>query len=160
MSPRAACRLESLGFTAVYDYTAGKADWLAAGLTTEGNGATRPRPGTLARTEIPRCGLRETVAVARSRVEGSGEDRCVVVSDTGVVLGVLDGTVRGDESRAAADAMRSGPTTVRAHEDLDGLLERMHRRNVNSVLVTDPEGRLLGIFHRDDGDAVAARGLA
>ena len=29
MSPRAACRLELLGFTQVYDYVLGKADWLA-----------------------------------------------------------------------------------------------------------------------------------
>jgi hypothetical protein len=57
-------------------------------------------------------------------------------------------------------AVRTVRFVKRAHEDLDGLLERMHRRNVNSVLVTDPEGRLLGIFHRDDGDAVAGRGLA
>jgi len=32
MSPRAASRLESLGFRDVYDYAAGKADWFAAGL--------------------------------------------------------------------------------------------------------------------------------
>ena len=36
MSPRAACRLESLGFGEVYDYVAGKLDWMAAGLPTEG----------------------------------------------------------------------------------------------------------------------------
>ena len=35
MSPRAAWRLESLGFARVYDYVAGKADWMAAGLPTE-----------------------------------------------------------------------------------------------------------------------------
>ena len=30
MSPRAACRLEALGFTRVYDYVDGIADWKAA----------------------------------------------------------------------------------------------------------------------------------
>ncbi len=30
MSPRAAARLETLGFTKVYDYVGGKTDWLAA----------------------------------------------------------------------------------------------------------------------------------
>jgi hypothetical protein len=39
MSPRAACRLETLGFPEVYDYVAGKADWLAHGLDVEGAGA-------------------------------------------------------------------------------------------------------------------------
>lgn len=36
MSPRAAARLEALGFAAVYDYAGGKNDWLAAGLPREG----------------------------------------------------------------------------------------------------------------------------
>src|SRR5947209_3912316 len=35
MSSRAAWRLETLGFTTVYRYVAGKIDWMAAGLATE-----------------------------------------------------------------------------------------------------------------------------
>lgn len=157
MSPRAACRLETLGFSAVYDYTGGKADWLGAGLPTEGPGATRLRPGAIARTDVPTCGLTETVAAARSRVETSGEDRCVVLSDTGVVLGTIDdSTLTGDGERPAGDAMRPGPATVRANEDLRALLGRMRNREVRAILVTDPDGRLIGSLHRDDGDAVLA----
>lgn len=37
MSPRAACRLETLGFHHVYDYMPGMADWLARGLPREGD---------------------------------------------------------------------------------------------------------------------------
>ncbi len=36
MSPRAAWRLEAAGFGPVYDYAAGKTDWLAADLPFEG----------------------------------------------------------------------------------------------------------------------------
>jgi 3-mercaptopyruvate sulfurtransferase SseA len=36
MSPRAACRLEAIGITDVYDYVLGIADWKAAGLPIEG----------------------------------------------------------------------------------------------------------------------------
>ena len=36
MSPRAAWRLEGLGFERVYDYVPGKADWFASGLPKEG----------------------------------------------------------------------------------------------------------------------------
>ena len=43
MSPRAACRLETLGFSEVYDYVAGKADWLARGLPREGEKAGERR---------------------------------------------------------------------------------------------------------------------
>jgi rhodanese-related sulfurtransferase len=38
MSPRAAAQLETLGFTKVFDYEAGKADWFAAGLPREDDG--------------------------------------------------------------------------------------------------------------------------
>ena len=36
MSPRAAWRLEEAGFGPVYDYAAGKTDWLAADLPFDG----------------------------------------------------------------------------------------------------------------------------
>ena len=158
MSPRAACRLETLGFTAAYDYTAGKADWLAAGLPTEGTALTPPRPGALARTAVPTCAPDGTVATARQRVAASGEDRCVVTSGGGVVLGVLDqSALAGNDDARAVDAMRPGPATVRAHEDLHELVGRMHARKVTAILVTDPEGRLLGLLHRADADAFLAR---
>ena len=55
------------------------------------------------------------------------------------------------------DAIRPGPATVRAHEDAGELVARMHARKVTAILVTDPEGRLLGLLHRDDADAALAR---
>jgi hypothetical protein len=39
MSPRAASRLEGLGFSKVYDYPPGKAGWSASGFPTEGTQA-------------------------------------------------------------------------------------------------------------------------
>jgi hypothetical protein len=52
MSPRAACRLETLGFPEVHDYVAGKADWLAHGRPTEGAQAAVPRAHNLLRTDV------------------------------------------------------------------------------------------------------------
>jgi rhodanese-related sulfurtransferase len=45
MSPRAAWRLEAAGFGPVYDYAAGKADWLAAGLPFQGTAKLAERTG-------------------------------------------------------------------------------------------------------------------
>jgi CBS domain-containing protein len=153
MSPRAAWRLEQLGFNEVYDYVAGKADWLAAGLPTEGPGSATPRPGGLARRRIATCRPDETVAVARARVRSSEWNRCVVLNDEHVVLGLLheDALTRADQITAEA-AMRIGPTTIRAHEDIPALLRRMHARQVASIVVTDPDGRLLGVLLRQDAD--------
>ncbi|MDO0932913.1 CBS domain-containing protein [Streptomyces sp. DG2A-72] len=41
----------------------------------------------------------------------------------------------------AGEAMRPGPTTVRADQRLGPLLDRMNRTDTQAVPVTDPEGR-------------------
>jgi len=89
MSPRAAWRLESLGFTEVYDYTVGKLDWMAAGLPTEGTNAKRPRAGDLARKDTPTCKLEERISDVRERVHALGWDAVVFVNDEQVVFGLL-----------------------------------------------------------------------
>ena len=63
MSPRAAWRLEAFGYPEVYDYVAGKSDWMAAGLPTEGNSAHPPRVDT--RGPLP-CGTLVTPASWRN----------------------------------------------------------------------------------------------
>jgi hypothetical protein len=53
MSPRAASRLESIGFEQVYDYLAGKADWGSFGLPLEGIEGSETRAGAHVRTDAP-----------------------------------------------------------------------------------------------------------
>ena len=55
MSPSAAWRLETLGFTNVYDYVGGKANWFAAGLPREGELTGIPRAGDVARRDDVTC---------------------------------------------------------------------------------------------------------
>src|SRR5258708_26465448 len=59
MSPRAAWRLESLGFRNVHDYKPGKLDWMAAGLPTEGAHTSKRRAGDLAKKDVPTCTMDE-----------------------------------------------------------------------------------------------------
>ena len=87
MSPRAAWRLESLGFTQVYDYAAGEADWFANGLPREGRDASIPRVGDVADREVPTCQLDDHIGDVRERVRATGWDTCLVVNDERVVLG-------------------------------------------------------------------------
>ncbi len=54
MSPRAAARLETLGFDDVYDYVSGKSDWMAAGLPTVRESVGVPTAGA---TQRARAGL-------------------------------------------------------------------------------------------------------
>jgi Mg/Co/Ni transporter MgtE len=151
MSPRAACRLETLGFEHVYDYVAGKADWLAHGLDVEGSEAGRSTVGRLARTDAVTCSLDEQVGDVRARVEASPYRLALVVSETGVLLGRLRrATLEGDPQRTAAAAMESGPSTVRPDTAPTKLAERLRVRDLRTALVTTPEGILIGIVLRDD----------
>src|SRR2546428_12327781 len=68
MSPRAAWRLETLGFTSVYEYAAGKADWGAYGLPVEGTVTKVPPIQQLARTDVTTCRLSETIPDVRARL--------------------------------------------------------------------------------------------
>jgi hypothetical protein len=74
----------------------------------------------------------------------------VVVNESGVVAGRLrTGMIGPDDQRRAEDAMEAGPATIRAHDDLAATLARMADRHVEVLLVTTPEGRLLGAVRSD-----------
>jgi hypothetical protein len=93
-------RLESLGFTQVFDYVAGKADWFANGLPREGKRADSPQIGDLVRRDVPVCHLGDCVGEVLQRVRTAGWAQCVVVNNTGIVLGLL----RGEALHAAPEA--------------------------------------------------------
>ncbi len=154
MSPRAAARLESLGFTKVYDYVAGKADWGSSGLPLEGDDPSEHRAGAHARTDAPICRLGERLAEVRVRVEQAGWDTCLVVDDCGVVLGRLGrSALRREEDVSAEEAMTPGPSTVRPSARLEQMVERMRDQNLTSLPVTMSDGRLVGVLLRKDAEA-------
>ena len=157
MSLRAAWRLESLGFTQVYDYAAGEADWLAFGLPSEGRDADTPRAGPIARRDVPTCSLHERVDEIRERVEVAGWDECLVVNDHQVVLGRIRGAaLEAPHEMIAEEVMEVGPTTIRPDESLATLVPRLRDKHVTRIIVTTPDGRLVGIAERE----AAERSLA
>ena len=77
----------------------------------------------------------------------AGYASVIVVNDQGIVLGRLgQRELTASAVLLAEDVMEPGPATVRAHEPLDGLLERMRIRRAPEIVVTTPEGRLLGVI--------------
>jgi CBS domain-containing protein len=145
MSPRAAWRLEALGYVEVFDYVAGKADWRAAGLATEGD---RPHPRRVAQVmrSAPTCRPDEPVAEVMTRIGPSTARLCVVINDHRFVQGRLRlDRVDPADDRPVEEVMDLGPATVRADADLAETTERMRRRNVASMIVSDPDGVLLGV---------------
>jgi len=153
MSPRAAWRLESLGFGEVYDYVAGKLDWMAAGLPTEGTNATRPRAGEVARKDVPTSGLKEMLGSVRERVRRQGWDAVVVVNEQRVVMGLLRSKeLESDSDLLVEQAMRPGPSTFRTFVHIEEMAHFMVEHKLESTPITTSDGRLVGLLLQ--GDAV------
>ena len=156
MSPRAAWRLESLGFGEVYDYVAGKVDWLAAGLPTEGTNATRPRAGDVARKEVPTARLDEELGDVRKRVRASGWDAVVVTNNERVVFGLLRSKELDNEPDLRIEqAMRPGPSTFRPNLAIREMADYMSSHNLENSPITTSDGRLVGLLYREDAIRVA-----
>ncbi len=157
MSPRAAWRLESLGFTEVYDYAAGKADWLAWGLPREGRAAQVPTVGAVARRDVATCGLAERVGEAKTRAQAAGFEACVVVNARRVVLGLLRRReLDADPEAPAEGVMLAGPTTYRPDVPAHEAGARMRVRRVDALPVTTPDGVLVGLLRRADAERASA----
>ena len=99
----------------MYDYPAGKSDWMAAGLPIEGELASRPTAATVARRDAPTCRLEESLRDVRIRVRAAGWDACAVVNEARIVMGLLRAAELGREGKdlTVESAMRPGPSTLR-----------------------------------------------
>ncbi len=158
MSPRAASRLERLGFRRVYDYAAGKADWGSAGLPLEGANGSETRVGAYARRDVPTCRLDHRLRDVCAELDETGWDTCFVVDEDGVVLGrIRRRAIRGRENVTAEEAMTPGPSTVRPSMRLADALTSMRDRRLTSLPVTTSDGRLVGLLLRADAERALAR---
>ena len=142
-----------MGFREDYDFVPGKVAWVAMGWPREGTAARVPNAGEVARRGTPTCALEDRVGDVRERVLAAGREVCIVVNDAGIVEGRLRGRALWETPEATAEeAMEVGPTTVRPSEPLEPLVERMRRRGVRTVVVSDLKGRLVGILYREDAE--------
>jgi CBS-domain-containing membrane protein len=149
MSPRAAWRLEEAGFGPVYDYAAGKSDWLAADLPFEG---TAQLAGMFTRREVATVSADTPAAEALRRLQARGFGPVIVVNHADVVMGAAH---RADLEAAPEDApsgalMRFGISTVRPSEEAAGLAHRMGHAELTRVVVTRSDGTLVGLFFAAD----------
>ncbi len=150
MSPRAAWRLEALGFEQVHDYVGGKADWLANGLPREGARTGVPYAGELVDSAPPTCVLTDTVADVRARLNDTRYGFCLVHNEDRIVLGRVrrSGIEDAEPTTTAGSVMEPGPSTVRFDTPARELAQRLTEKNLKTAIVTTPGGRLVGVFHR------------
>lgn len=156
MSPRAAWRLESLGFRDVYDYVAGKDDWMAAGLPTEGTNASHPRAGGVARKDVPTARLDERLGDVRDRVRAQGWNAVVVTNAEQIVFGLLRAKeLDKDPDLRIEQVIRPGPSTFRPSASIKEMADYMTKHNLENSPITTSDGRLIGLLFRDDAVRVA-----
>jgi CBS domain-containing protein len=156
MSPRAAWRLESLGFGEVYEYAAGKLDWMAAGLRTEGTNAEHPRAGEVSRKDVPTAGLAERLGDVRKRALAADWNAVVVTNAERVVLGLLRSKeLDKDPELTIEQAMRPGPSTFRPHIAIKEMADYMTTHMLESSPITTSDGRLVGLLLQGDATRVA-----
>jgi len=151
LSARAAWRLASLGFTQVYRYRPGKAEWLADGLPAEGSAARLPAAGDLVDMDAPTCQRSERVGEVRARVEKDGWDACVVVNEELVVLGLLNPNdlQQANPQWPAEEAMERDPQTYRLDSPDEEVRAFLHSHPHRFALVTTTDGKLFGIVKRE-----------
>src|SRR5215470_7767819 len=149
MSPRAAWRLEAAGFGPVYDYMAGKMDWLAADLPFEG---TAQLAGLFTRRGVATAGLHTPAAQALRLLAAQGFGPVLVLNQAGVVLGAAyrDRLEAAPAPVETGAVMRFGVSTVRPSEDAAALAHRMGDAEVTRVVVTRPDGTPVGLFFAAD----------
>ena len=86
---------------------------------------------------------------------------CVVTTSGGVVLGrIRSKALDGDPDAPVEEIMEAGPTTVRTNEPLEPLYQRMVSRNVESLLVTTSDGRLVGSLYKADVERMLNDGVS
>lgn len=145
MSSRAAHRLERLGFAEVCDYAAGKLDWLCADLPYEGNADLVARR---VRRDPVTAHLEDPLEEVADRVIADPAGLAVVVDEDDVVQGVIGACeLEGaDQAATAEDAMCVEAPTVRPSEGAEPLVSRMDRADLRHMVVTKPDGTLVGLF--------------
>jgi Mg/Co/Ni transporter MgtE len=129
----------------------GKTDWQARGLPLEGEKGAEPRAVDFVLPGAVTCHLGDRIGEVRERVRTSPYGFAFVVADGGVLLGRLRrAALDGDPDATAESVMEPGPTTVRADTAPRELRERLERGDLTTAVVSDPEGRLLGVVRRAD----------
>jgi CBS domain-containing protein len=133
----------------VYDYAASKTDWLAADQPFEG---TARLAGMFTRRGVATASERTPAGEALRLLDAQGFRPVPVVNSAGVVMGAAyrDRLATASPQAEAGSLMRFGVSTVRPREDAAALARRMGQNGVTRVVVTRPDGTLVGLFFAAD----------
>jgi hypothetical protein len=122
-------------------------DWVSFDLPWEG---TAQFVSTDLDRDVPTCRIDDRIGEVRARVASRG--LCVVVYGSGVVAGSLaEHALNADDEALVRTVMNPAPATVRLTEEVPALEERLRANGVDHIVVTRPDGALVGVFRPDGG---------
>jgi predicted transcriptional regulator len=156
LSPRAAARLETFGFDRVHDYAPGKMDWLAYGLPVEKKTHGIALVAERLQREFPIARLGDSRADWRWRTEQSGFTVIPVLTENGVLIGLLEHLhTLADADLPVENVMNPAPVTLRPSASVENAIKQLDRLDADELPVTSSDGKLLGIFKRPKPSASA-----
>lgn len=98
-----------------------------------------------------RCALDDRVGDMRDRIGRSPYGFALVTSSGGVLLGRLRGSALDcDPALRVEEVMEPGPKTFRPHKAAGELADKLSELDLKWAVVTDPDGRLIGVASRED----------
>lgn len=133
----------------MYDYVAGKTDWLAADLPFEGPAQLA---GMFTRREIATASEATAAGEALRRLDARGFGPVVVLNEAGVVMGAAyRKELESAAERTPVGALaRFGVSTVRPSEEAADLAHRLGHAELTRIIVTRSDGTLVGLFFPAD----------
>jgi CBS domain-containing protein len=132
---------------------AGKADWLAYGLPVEREKPESPMLIDRMEHQAPTCRLDEPIGNIKRRAQKEGFALCPVVNEEGIVLGALsEDEWNADPATPAERVMEPDPVTLRPNVSAQNAIEYLDRNERNAILITSPDGKLMGVFKRQRPD--------
>ena len=131
----------------MYDYVAGKIDWIAMGMPTEGM-LTETTIQQLVH-EVPTCELGDNLVDVKARIPADWNISVVVDPQT-IVLGLLDLDHVQDSKGSIEDVMNPAPLTLRPSVLIAEALAYFEQSHLIFALVTRSTGELIGAVRKKD----------
>jgi hypothetical protein len=99
------------------------------------------------RDDAVACALDDRIDEVARGIEASPYRFALTLSSNGIVLGrVRRSSLASTDSGARVEAvMEPGPSTMRPHLTVEELAQRFARSEVRTLIVTNPEGKLIGV---------------
>ena len=137
-----------MGFPEVFDYKAGKVNWIAMGQPSV-HRDTRERIEQVARKDAPTCALLDTLESVRAKLPKDW-NVCVVLNSDRIVLGLIDFSREVERDKSIGEIMRPAPLTLRPGQRVEDVCERFKSKDIPVALVTTSVGQFIGVLRRDE----------